>query len=497
MINKYVWELYKKSEDGQRVIMAFQKAFEEGLTEEYIDILLELKDHYCADKHMVEDTRDQLFDLLEWLDNNQDENADETYEEDISDIDALFKDFYDAWLVKYDNDIKDAFCDFAWMIESISTDLTIGFPDVFFPYYFYYNYIVLELIAGTFDISLPEIPPKSDYEARARHYIELCKVMHRFRTDNDLSLYEFCAFLYDFAPKYIGGTKSYIIDEFPEAPKSAFFIGGGGNNGDELAENDKDTIVRWQCSPDTRAGDMIVMYLRTPISSISSIWRACSVGFIDPFFWHYRCTYIGKPVKIKRISISAIKKDKVLGKMPIVLKNLQGINGVELKPSQYNHIVELTKAPVPLLECVMEEGGGTYENEKAVEDHLIKKMLSKLGYSENEYKRQLYIEIGNHNHALIPDFVLLPVVSKGHYSGFAIIEAKRSITTNKQLEDAKSQARSYAKMVGAKYSSVASQEGIWVTSSRDDYEKDVYSATWEKLKEEDEFYKLQQLIGNR
>jgi hypothetical protein len=133
---------------------------------------------------------------------------------------------------------------------------------------------------------------------------------------------------------------------------------------------------------------------------------------------------------------------------------------------------------------------------KAIEDELIKPLLKKLGYEDSEYKQQLYIEIGNHNYALIPDFVLSPVTSNGHYSGFAIIEAKRSITTEKQLEEVKVQARSYAKMVGAKYSSIASQEGIWVTSAKDDYSKVIFHASWAELKNEDTFYELNEMLGN-
>ena len=57
-----------------------------------------------------------------------------------------------------------------------------------------------------------------------------------------------------------------------------------------------------------------------------------------------------------------------------------------------------------------EEGSnfGTIAREIDVENKMIKPLLSKLGYTERDYTQQLYIEIGNHNHALIPDFVLLP-----------------------------------------------------------------------------------------
>ena len=138
------------------------------------------------------------------------------------------------------------------------------------------------MIAETFDIDLPELPRKSDYKGRVWHYLSLCISLNHFEKDNNLSPYELYAFLYDFAPRYIGGKDSYILKELP-SPKSAFFIGGGGDNDDATAEDHPDNITRWQCNPDTRAGDMIVMYLRTPVSAITSIWRSYSVGFFDPF----------------------------------------------------------------------------------------------------------------------------------------------------------------------------------------------------------------------
>ena len=494
MLNPYIWELYKKTE-GQKVIDIFREGIYNKLSDEYIDTVSDLREYYCANPAIVEYAKEDLWKLKQEISyDNTDEQLEN--EEDLyakgENIDVLFEDYYNQI---FNIDEKTTFLNFIDSIECETTWLAIDNPGLFVPYYFLSNYNVLTKIAETFYISLPEVPLKADYKGRMWHYVELCKVLNAFRKENDLSMPELCAFLYDFAPKYIGGIKSYIIDDLPE-PRSAYFIGGDGRNQDSIAENDENNITRWQCNPDTRAGDMIVMYLRTPISAISSIWRARSVGFIDPFFWYYRCTYIGNPVKVKRIPIDKIRKDRTLKKLPIVKKNMQGINGVELKPSDYNYIVDKTKADVTKLENIFDVETGEYANEKAVEDELIKPLLKKLGYEESEYRQQLYIEIGNHNYALIPDFVLSPVTSNGHYSGFAIIEAKRSITTEKQLEEVKVQARSYAKMVGAKYSSIASQEGIWVTSAKDDYSKDIFSSSWVELKDEDTFYDLNQMIGN-
>jgi hypothetical protein len=46
--------------------------------------------------------------------------------------------------------------------------------------------------------------------------------------------------------------------ELPE-PESAYFI--GGSEDDAFLSKEKDHIIPWQCDPDAKAGDMIVMYL--------------------------------------------------------------------------------------------------------------------------------------------------------------------------------------------------------------------------------------------
>ncbi|MBR3691944.1 MAG: type I restriction enzyme HsdR N-terminal domain-containing protein [Clostridia bacterium] len=278
-------------------------------------------------------------------------------------------------------------------------------------------------------------------------------------------------------------------------PKSAFFI--GGSKDDKFLASDADTITCWQCNPDTRAGDMIVMYLRTPVSAVDSVWRSVSIGFNDPFFYYYRCTYIAHPVSIKQISQKQLQKDKIFKDVPIVRKNMQGINGVELMPSEYNYLMELAKADVPRLEFVVTDGNQDFVNEKDVENKLIKPLIAKLGYSEEEYVQQLYIEIGNHNHALIPDFVLLPVTTRGHQSAFALIEAKHSIPNLKEMEEVRIQARSYAKQLNVKYSVIASKDKVWVYAPDDDFTKEIFSASWGELNDADTFSHLLKLIGKR
>ena len=130
-------------------------------------------------------------------------------------------------------------------------------------------------------------------------------------------------------------------------------------------------------------------------------------------------------------------------------------------------------------------------------DSIIKPLLKKLGYNHDDYTQQLRLNVGNHNSLLIPDFVLLPFQKGSYTSAYVVIEAKRSITKDDELQDALSQAGSYARQLGAKYAAVISQEKIWVTSEKDVYNDIIFDSTWTKLQDADEFMKLRKLLDKR
>ena len=118
-----------------------------------------------------------------------------------------------------------------------------------------------------------------------------------------------------------------------------------------------------------------------------------------------------------------------------------------------------------------------------------------MGYTEEDYIKQLYIRVGNNNHLLIPDFVVNPEISLGHQKADLIVEAKYSIYTKKLLEKSKTQARGYAKILNTKYSMVASREGIWLTMITDDYSDNIIQFSWDQLKNGENFFKLYKHIG--
>lgn len=488
MINQYTWKLYLRS-GGSEIVKFFEKQLTEQFTSKYGKFISNLHRVYCPMPNVRQWFESDLIQLHKHIEDGIWLLGDGSYC-----IESALDELYQTVLLSDSSNDKEAFDAFVSNLASISTQLAIELPELFVPYYFQYNFNVLELIAKKFGIELPEIPVKSAYKERIFYYGDICGALYDFRIKNDLSPYELCAFLYDFAPKFIGGIDSYIIKDLPE-PVGAYFIGAARD--DLLLSDNEDEICCWQCNPDTMPGDMIVMYMRSPISRIDSVWRSVSTGFNDPFFYYYRCTYIAKPQKVSPISLDALRTDPVYQELPIVRKNMQGINGVELMPTVYNRMVADFEIDIPKL------SGGEFVNitdlfnEKDVENQLVKPLLTKLRYSPDDYIQQMVMWIGNHNVKEIPDFVVLPNVTPRHYSAYFLIEAKYSIETKNQLEDAKQQARSYAKQLSAKYTVIASREGVWVTAASDDYSDTILKAGWDELRGPDCFHKLFNLIGKK
>ena len=81
--------------------------------------------------------------------------------------------------------------------------------------------------------------------------------------------------------------------------------------------------------------------------------------------------------------------------------------------------------------------------------------------------------------------------------GRQVAKCLSEIPNDKQFAHVKVQARSYAKLLGARFSVIASKEKVWITTFGDDYDRCVFEETWESLSDTDVFYRLEKLIGKR
>ena len=304
MFNKYMWNLYLQS-GGNNVVDMFRRNLADHLTEEYAEKVADMRQYYCINADAGRVIEIQIRDLIQTYEDIEKELGEEAEEDEKIDTEEIPKTYVPVMDSLYETlglecgTSQRIFDEFSGGMVYYSTNLSVLFPTLFVPYYFQHNYNVLQFIADEFEIELPHVPAKKDYKGRFYFYGEISCTLLNFAKQNELSIYELYAFMYDFAPHYIGGTDSYVVKDLP-SPRSAFFI--GADSSDQFLADNKSEIVSWQCNPDTRVGDMIVMYMRTPISAVESIWRACSVGFIDPFFYYYRCVYISNPIEINKSS---------------------------------------------------------------------------------------------------------------------------------------------------------------------------------------------------
>ena len=165
-----------------------------------------------------------------------------------------------------DKEIFHVFCD---NIVYFSVLDYVQIPDMI-PYFFPRLYNVLESIAETFEMELPNLPSRRAYKDRFLFYYKLAAALMTYREEQEWSSAELCAFLYDFAPKFVGGT-NWIWSKLPE-PSAAFVIGAPPDADEWLSRGCKENSFAWQGNPETQPGDVILLYQWTPTSAFTSIW---------------------------------------------------------------------------------------------------------------------------------------------------------------------------------------------------------------------------------
>lgn len=494
-VNSFLWNNYLNT-SGKKTVKLFENLLDiDILVENYSSIKKDLNNLY----HVYDKSNNNINECFETLDEYAETFFILEFNKEYS-ITSALEDLHNN-LENFDiNTDYDKFSEFESFIECYSLALSIDLSELFVPWFFKYSFNIFQDICDYFEIGLDfsKIPAKSDYRGRFMYYGDLCEALYDFRIENNFSSAELCAFLYDYAPKVVISEKTSVMKIALE-PRNAYFI-GSPNDEDFFDSINSDSISFWQANPDTQAGDALVMYVRSPISQIKYIWRAITPGFIDPFFWYYRCTYISKPIKIDGMTIKELKTDPVTKNEPIVRKNMQGVNGTPIRPSVYNHILDICKTDnkekLPYIKYALElKTNQELNNERDVEVILLEPMLEKLGYKKEHWCRQMVTKMGRRERE-IPDYVIFPVYTPGKERGKIVLEAKHSIPNKKQLETDRRQVASYGKTLLSEYVALVSKEGVYLYSKDDNFDDCIYNCSWTELKEnKDCFNKLYKYIG--
>lgn len=477
--NQYTWNLYKQTEIGKKMIKYFSEAGG-----------YDLFNSYCPHANFIPE---DLYD--DWLENIYCYGVSE-YDQPTSINEA--KELYTSlialgisvedrqWLPT--NDFKHTLK----VIQPISYVLSKFASEYFFPYLFLCQIFELNKIADFFNIDLPKVPKRTDYQERCMYYLELCEVFYLFRKENGLSPEELFAFLYDFAPKNLPQEKSDITK-----PSQAWFIGGHT----EKEEMELDSTF-WQANPDTRKGDILVHYETSPVSAITCVKTSLTDGVIDPLFRYYGCIYIGDRMDIPHITLKELREDEYFSSHPLVRKNFQGVNGWSMSSEDYSELLRMIKAKgfntetLPKLYAPTLPKNVNIEIERDVELQLLEPLLNSMGWYENkDFIRQLPIQAGR-GHSVFPDYAIHYDNNPDEEKAKVLIEAKFHMKNNQDIEAAFLQARSYARLLNSSVIVLCDKENLIVYEKKDSFDRNMYKKYyWGEFGNPDVFNELKNKLN--
>ncbi|HRN92923.1 MAG TPA: hypothetical protein PLE75_07390 [Ferruginibacter sp.] len=489
--NKFLWNNYKETEQGKKAIEHFTNKstfdifynyFNQNINQGAIDFINDLSDYSVSPELPNELTKESAENLFNTIVEN-------------------------GFSIRIEGEVKEFKpdkIDFLYIIPTISTWLFYKYPDYFKPYLLRSKFQLLTQIADTFGIELPEVPLKRYREERIKYYWKLCEAFLIFQDENKMSAYEFCAFLYDFAPKYIE-QNSATDTELPQ-PTQVWLVGGDKDGRDiKFLENYiPGNTSFWQGNVDTKRGDIVIMYCLSPRSCIHSIWRATKDGIADPFFHYYSSIFIGEGIKVEPITLKQLKEDEYFRKHPLVRKNMQGVNGYSFNSEDYERLKELIKinggetSHLPQLYSPSFTSNQSLKVERDVELVLIEPFLRELGYTEEHWVRQLSVRMGR-GERNFPDYAFLTKKEKNYEVASMLLEAKFWIKNNKELEEAFKQTYSYALRLSARVLVIADKNAIWIYEKRNDsFDRTKYvKKYWKELEKADEFKEIVKTIGRK
>jgi len=492
LFNKFVWNEYWKNNKNrfEKPIMDFVV---DGKTKELCPLLCELHSNFCTNNRIKNYIKNDIADALNAFETVHVDNDIETPlqgEKEICDYLLEFSDFEGTGHYEFDHLLSNIA-----YYSLIITRFSIG---VFCPWLFQHQYNMFEEICQEFNIKTAVIPSKKDKKSRWLYYAKITHSLNKFKKENQLTIPELWAFLYDFAPKYILSEK-ITVQDLPEA-KSCYLVGANkGNNGDleflEKAVEDTSIASNWQLKDKAEVGDVVLFYLLYPISSIAYKGRVLSKPIADPFFHFYYSSTIGHIEKVNCISLQDLKKDPTLKDMPIVRKNMQGINGTRVDDYYMNSFKRILGVSLPLFnKTKLEKFKVTVKNEIDVEEKLINPLLDRLGIKKEDYTRQFQARMGRKD-KVIPDYIIYPRNEgmPGYESCKIVIEAKYLIATENDMISAKGQLISYARRLGAETAVLISSRELYVFQLSSKFKKAFYF-TWMDLADTEKFEALKKLL---
>ena len=499
MFNAFVWQLYKESERGKRAIEHCSRFANALYNSTYSTLFFGLSFDEIPSGYLEADSDNARFI------NAIKEFAEKECVKNIQQATELFDHLVSAGLPFHFPDEIEATTftaeDITDLIQYVSVGLYLAHPDYFIPYGFVNSFADLQRISELFKLALPPIPTKKDAQGRERYYAQLNDAFYEFRKSYGLSSAEMCAFLHDFALRFLTENS----DTLPEPSKVWLITGNTGENGDfEWLENAVDnpaSLSYWQGNLNTRQGDVLLMYCTSPHSCIHSVWRASTDGFVDPFFYYHSTIWIEQPIKTVPVTFREMKADPLLSQNGYIRANLQGPSGKPFNVREYDAILAIMErkgqdiSQLPRPQTVSFLPSTELQNERDVEVSLIEPLLMQLGYTEKDWLRQMRLQMGR-GERIYPDYVFGAETKRGEERAEMVLEAKFTISGDKAFREAYAQAVSYAYRLRAEVVMLGAREGLWLfKQKRGSFSLMSFSFYgWEDLQNPDTLFELKKLL---
>jgi hypothetical protein len=250
-------------------------------------------------------------------------------------------------------------------------------------------------------------------------------------------------------------------------------------------EEDYDADVRWSARKEVQKGDLVFMHGTAPRKAITHLFRVTADASFEEYFpWGFQSP-LEIIAAIPDIEFGTMRNDDVLKQWSVIKRQFQGVSTEFVPHSCYNRLLDLVPREIKRRFGLKPEllgdipSSGIFASEAEFEDFKIEPLLRRWGLS---FRRRVpcKCQFGTQDITGFVDFLISD--NKGPMTLF---ENKAKIVTDKQLNVAIAQGKSYALMLGVASFLIGAPEGLWLYSLNRNQETEVAKWTWQDAAEED------------
>lgn len=506
-ISQILWKRYKESAEGKTTIAEFANLNAMADNKSVLALLKKFSPMYFVnlgekDIEYLRQTLDgMIFDILT-------DRAVETIEDQED-----FNLYYDKLICAYSGVPfgedphkypQSIFKNILSVNMLLTTALYMVYPKFCVPNLLPMQFKLMELFSEKYEMELPVRPNPSKYMESCLYYKALNECLMNFCQENEIySTAEMASFLYDYEFSLLREelNQHHENAELPKAAQAWFLVGS-------KSEFEKSMDYGfWQASPETKRGDILVFYEKSPIMAINAVWRAQEDGVIDPFFRFRSNTYIGMEQKVPAITLEELMKHPYFKNHALVHKKMQGGSGWALNAEDYRQLQEMWKekgfdcSTLPQLMAHEAPTEIDYtDKEAAVHQYQVLPLLADMGWTEaNGHILNQVVQHLGHGESRTngrTDISLHPY-GEGLKKAKVLIEEKYWMKNEQEKKETFEQGLSYALLSESKVLVICDKAQIVVFQKQKDtfrYEKGV-TYYWDEMSNPDKFNELRKLLS--